>query len=205
MRRLPSNMYGGWPESAASHDIEAARLQSAAISGGEVEMSDSVQGQVSSGVDARNTKSEAAAKPNESKSCNERAEKVRAILKARLGEDIYSSWFNALEFESFDGRLVVATVPVKFLKSWIQSHYAEDLLECCAAEFEGAERIDIVVRQPGMSKPSSQAGQAVGQSGASAAELPISEQRRPLSRPAGPFLTRRTHARGLAGSPPSPR
>src|SRR5262245_5202333 len=83
------------------------------------QMSDSVQGQVSSGVDARNTKSETTAKPNESKPCNERGEKVRAILKARLGEDIYSSWFNALEFESFDGGLVVATVPVKFLKGWI--------------------------------------------------------------------------------------
>src|SRR5262245_63309654 len=168
-------------------------------------MSHSVEGQLSSQVDARSNKSEPA-KSNERKACNERGEKVRAILKARLGEDIYSSWFNALEFESFDGRLVVATVPVKFLKSWIQSHYADDLLECCAAEFEGAERIDIVVRQPGMSKPTSQAGQAVGQSGASAAELPISEQRRPLSRPAGPaFLTGRTHASGFEGSPLDPR
>ena len=119
-------------------------------------MSDSVEGHVSSGVDARK-QSEQAAKPDDRKSCNERGEKVRAILKARLGEDIYSSWFNALEFESFDGRPVVATVPVKFLKSWIQSHYADDLLECCAAEFEGAERIDIVVRQPGMSKAASHA------------------------------------------------
>src|SRR5262245_46829259 len=189
-----------------SHALEAARLQFAAISGGEVEMSHSVEGHLSSQVDGRSSKSEPAAKANERKACNERGEKVRAILKARLGEDIYSSWFNALEFESFDGRLVVATVPVKFLKSWIQSHYADDLLECCAAEFEGAERIDIVVRQPGMSKPASQAGQAVGQSGSSAAELPISEQRRPLSRPAGPaFLTGRTHASGFEGSPLDPR
>ena len=94
-------------ESATSHELEAARLQSAAISGGEVYMSHSVEGHVSSGVDGRSSKSESAAKPNERKSCNERGEKVRAILKARLGEDIYSSWFNALEFESFDGRLVV--------------------------------------------------------------------------------------------------
>ena len=132
-------------------------------------MSHSVEGHVSSGVDGRSSKSESAAKPNERKSCNERGEKVRAILKARLGEDIYSSWFNALEFESFDGRLVVATVPVKFLKSWIQSHYADDLLECCAAEFEGAERIDIVVRQPGMTKPGGQASQTAGPPNTSAA------------------------------------
>ena len=30
-------------------------------------------------------------------------QKVRAMLKAQLGEDIYSSWFNAMTFESFDG------------------------------------------------------------------------------------------------------
>src|SRR5262245_53565130 len=193
-------------ERMMSHDLDAARLQFAAISGGEVEMSHSVEGHVSSQVDGRSGKSDAAAKANERKACNERAEKVRAILKARLGEDIYSSWFNALEFESFDGRLVVATVPVKFLKSWIQSHYADDLLECCAAEFEGAERIDIVVRQPGMSKPASQAGQAVGPPTASAAsELPISEQRRPLARPGAAFLTGRTHASGFEGSPLDPR
>ena len=127
-------------------------------------------------------------------------------MKARLGEDIYSSWFNALEFESFDGRLVVATVPVKFLKSWIQSHYADDLLECCAAEFEGAERIDIVVRQPGMTKPGGQASQTAGPPNASAAaDSPTSEPRRPLSRPGATFLAGRTHASGFEGSPLDPR
>ena len=60
--------------------------------------------------------------------CAGKGDKVRAMLRARLGEDIYTSWFAAMEFESFDGRVVRATVPVKFLKSWIQSHYADDLL-----------------------------------------------------------------------------
>ena len=84
------------------------------------------------------------------KSCAGKGDKVRAMLRARLGEDIYTSWFAAMEFDTFDGRVVRATVPVKFLKSWIQSHYADDLLECCAAEFTGAERVDLVLRQPGL-------------------------------------------------------
>ena len=41
-------------------------------------------------------------------------------------------------------------VPVKFLKNWIQSHYADDLLQCCAAEFTGVERVDVILRQPGL-------------------------------------------------------
>jgi chromosomal replication initiator protein len=80
-----------------------------------------------------------------------RGQKVRAMLRARLGEDIFTSWFNALEFDHFDGRILTASVPVKFLRNWIQSHYIEALLECCRAEFDGAERVEVILRQPSSS------------------------------------------------------
>ena len=76
-----------------------------------------------------------------------KGQRVRATLKARLGEDVFSSWFNSLEFQSFDGRTVKGSVAVKFLKTWIQTHYTDMLLSCCALEFEGAERVEIVERQ----------------------------------------------------------
>ncbi len=78
-----------------------------------------------------------------------RGHKVRAMLRAQLGEDIFTSWFNALEFESFDGATVQVSVPVKFLRNWIQSHYEDALLACCKAEFKGAARVEVVLRQPG--------------------------------------------------------
>ncbi|MDQ8699984.1 chromosomal replication initiator protein DnaA [Hyphomicrobium sp. LHD-15] len=77
--------------------------------------------------------------------------KVRATLRARLGEDIYTSWFNALEFDEFDGTTVKVSVPVKFLRKWIQSHYLDELLTCCKSEFKTAERVEVAVRQPGVS------------------------------------------------------
>ena len=70
------------------------------------------------------------------------------MLRVRFGEDIYSSWFASMEFDEFDGRVVRASVPVKFLKNWIQSHYSDDLLQCCAAEFTGVERVEVALRQP---------------------------------------------------------
>jgi len=82
-----------------------------------------------------------------------RGQKVRAMLRARLGDDIFTCWFNALEIDGFDGRLVKMSVPVKFLRNWIQSHYAEDLLACCRAEFPGAARVEILLRQPGAQPP----------------------------------------------------
>jgi chromosomal replication initiator protein len=79
--------------------------------------------------------------------------KVRATLRARLGEDIYTSWFNALEFDEFDGKTVKVSVPVKFLRKWIQSHYLDELLACCRSEFKTAENVEVLVRQPGGSAP----------------------------------------------------
>ena len=79
--------------------------------------------------------------------------KARALLRARLGDDIYTSWFNALEFENFDGKCVRVSVPVKFLRNWIQTHYSDHLLACCQAEFKGADRVEVTLRSPGGAAP----------------------------------------------------
>lgn len=78
-----------------------------------------------------------------------KATRARATLKAKLGEDVYSSWFYCLEFESFDGGKLTVSVPTKFLKNWLQTHYSDALLSSCAVAFEGVERVDVVLRQPG--------------------------------------------------------
>ncbi len=78
-----------------------------------------------------------------------RGQKVRAMLKAQLGDDIYGSWFNAMEFDSFDGRMIKVSVPVKFVRNWIQAHYADQLVAACQAEFKGTERVEVIWRQPG--------------------------------------------------------
>ncbi|NJM31532.1 MAG: hypothetical protein HC855_16900, partial [Rhizobiales bacterium] len=83
------------------------------------------------------------------KAVNARGDKVRVMLRARFGSEVYDCWFHALEFESFDGRTVRASVPVKFLQTWIQAHYADGLLECCKAEFQGAELLEVVTREFG--------------------------------------------------------
>jgi chromosomal replication initiator protein len=75
--------------------------------------------------------------------------KVRTLLRAQLGDEIFNSWFNSLEIDAVDGEVVRASVPVKFLRNWIQSHYAEQLLRCCQAEFKGVQRVEVVLRTPG--------------------------------------------------------
>ena len=138
-----------------------------------------------------------------------RGQKVRAMLKARLGDEIYSSWFKSLEFESFDGRIVKVSVPVKFVRNWIQEHYADHLLACSRIEFATAERVDVIWRQPGS------AAQRNGE--ARAAEAPAAGSQLPRASPQAESPQRnvgfrvpappaqRTSAGGLEGSPLDPR
>jgi chromosomal replication initiator protein len=46
--------------------------------------------------------------------------------------------------------VLIASVPVRFVQHWIENHYSDDLLECCASEFEGVQRVDIILRHPCM-------------------------------------------------------
>ncbi len=74
--------------------------------------------------------------------------RIQTRLRAELGEDVFTSWFGRVELENYDGRTIHVSVPTKFLKNWLQSHYADRLLACCGAELEGANRIEFRVRQP---------------------------------------------------------
>ncbi|HEY7666269.1 MAG TPA: chromosomal replication initiator protein DnaA [Xanthobacteraceae bacterium] len=72
--------------------------------------------------------------------------RVRDRLRAEVGDDIYSSWFARMELDGSDGETVKLSVPTRFLKSWIQSHYAERVLACWQAEQPGFSRIELTVR-----------------------------------------------------------
>jgi chromosomal replication initiator protein len=135
-----------------------------------------------------------------------RGQKVRAMLKARLGEEIYSSWFKTMEFESFDGRLVRVSVPVKFVRNWIHEHYSDNLLECSRIEFATAERIEVVWRQPGAAAARAPEQRLLDNNAAVMPALPQQEAiaRSTTMRPVVPAGAR-TSGGGLEGSPLDPR
>ncbi|RAI42915.1 chromosomal replication initiator protein DnaA [Rhodoplanes roseus] len=76
----------------------------------------------------------------------ERWTRVKGRLRAEVGEDIFSSWFARMELESVESETVRLSVPTRFLKSWIQSHYAERVLACWQGEEPLVRRIDLSVR-----------------------------------------------------------
>ena len=72
--------------------------------------------------------------------------RVKGRLRSSVGEDVYSSWFARMDLESVQDESVRLSVPTRFLKSWIQAHYAERVLSCWQAEMPEVHRIDLTVR-----------------------------------------------------------
>src|SRR6266699_2956293 len=76
----------------------------------------------------------------------DRWSRVKGRLRSSVGEDVYTSWFARMDLESVQPESVHLSVPTRFLKSWIQAHYAERVLTCWQAEMPEVHRIDLTVR-----------------------------------------------------------
>jgi chromosomal replication initiator protein len=76
----------------------------------------------------------------------DRWSRVKGRLRSSVGEDVYTSWFARMDLESVQPESVRLSVPTRFLKSWIQAHYAERVLSCWQAEMPELERVDLTVR-----------------------------------------------------------
>lgn len=77
-----------------------------------------------------------------------RMELLRRGLIGEIGEDRYDSWFKALEVETLERGVLVASVPVKFLKRWIEEHYMTPLLRAAQRADPSVEQVVLYVRKP---------------------------------------------------------
>ena len=87
-----------------------------------------------------------------------RWERVRSRLRAELGDAVYNSWFTRLELDRLNGETIHLTVPTKFLKSWVQSHYASRIKARVSTEFDAVQRVVIDVRSSARKSKTRDAG-----------------------------------------------
>jgi chromosomal replication initiator protein len=133
-------------------------------------------------------------------------ERVRSRLRAELGDAVYNSWFARLELETVKDGALLLTVPTKFLKSWIQSHYADRIKARLCTEFAGTDRVVIDVRSPSRRSRARDADAAVVSPPAeksaveTPAALPLVEKPEPHVRSGGRAAPR-VDADGFNGSP----
>jgi len=72
--------------------------------------------------------------------------RVRGRLRVEFGEDVFTSWFARVDFEAADLGVVRLSVPTRFLKQWVQSHYGDQLVALWQAERSDVRRIELTLR-----------------------------------------------------------
>ena len=126
-------------------------------------------------------------------------------LRAELGEDVFSSWFARLELDTLLDGTAHLSVPTRFLKSWIESHYLDRLLATLSSEVPDVRRLSVKVRsssrQP--ATPVVSFAEEAAPPGAARAftGAPASGQPRQNRRDARPLDDARPDADQLSGSP----
>ena len=83
---------------------------------------------------------------NAGSEADHRFERVRTQLKARLGSEVYSSWFGRMKLAEASKGVVRMSVPTAFLRSWITGHYGDLIAELWKHEDPDILKVDIVVR-----------------------------------------------------------
>ena len=95
--------------------------------------------------------------------------RVKGRLRAEVGDDVYTSWFTRMDLEAIEDGTVRLSVPTRFLKSWIQSHYAERVLACWQAERAQIGRIELILRsavlRSAIAKPKAEVEPGAGDNG----------------------------------------
>ena len=144
----------------------------------------------------------------------ERWTKITTQLQARIGAEVFSSWFGRMKLDCVGGGVALHTVPTAFLKNWITSHYRDLLLELWQAEDNSVLRVDIAVRSAVRRNRSTAGKQDTGTQaqGADALAKPNGANGKakeagklPLAAFAKPADMRADCATGFAGSPLDPR
>jgi chromosomal replication initiator protein len=113
-------------------------------------------------------------------------------LRAEVGDAVFNSWFGSLTLESVGAGQARLSVPTRFLKSWIVTHYSGHLASALNAEVGPVEQILISVRSSApivsLAKCPSTECAAPAKTGAKAVELVVNHvaaDRRASSRTPG--------------------
>src|SRR5690606_15827009 len=129
--------------------------------------------------------------------------RVRARLKTAVGEDVFTSWFARLELEELVEDLVHLSAPTRFLCSWVQSNYADRIVEAFRNDVPEAARLQVTMRVNGQARP------RLAPAPEAAAETPALQPAAapsPSPAPAAPRLVRdNSKGDALSGSAIDPR
>ncbi len=79
--------------------------------------------------------------------------RVNKMLLSKIGAEVFQSWFGRMELEDSSTSVIRLSVPTAFLRTWINSHYADDLLALWQQEEPDVLKLDIIVRSAARVQP----------------------------------------------------
>lgn len=122
---------------------------------------------------------------------------VHAALRSEFGEAVFRSWLKSLTLQACYLGTLEVSVPTRFMRDWIQTHYAARILEMCAQRNADIKRLEIVVVQSAvaMDAPAKPAESAV-KTKANQNAMMVGEDGQALSSPFDPRFTFETFVVG---------
>ena len=90
-------------------------------------------------------------------------QRLRGRLRAEVGDAAFNSWLRQLDLTcGRDGRMMM-TLPTRFMRDWVISHYAEKIRSLWSDEFDKPPAADIFVRPAAsrVAEPAPEAAQEV--------------------------------------------
>ena len=79
--------------------------------------------------------------------------RVRGRLRAEVGDAAFRSWLKPLTMVGAKDGVARMSVPTRFMRDWVVSHYAERIQSLWQDEDVGIERVEIVVQPPPRPEP----------------------------------------------------
>ena len=70
---------------------------------------------------------------------------VKTQMQKEFGDTAFRSWLAPLEFVSFAGNVLNLSVPTRFIRDWVKSHYADRIRALFAKQGHSVIRVDIAI------------------------------------------------------------
>jgi chromosomal replication initiator protein len=79
-------------------------------------------------------------------------QRVLDRLKREVGEAVFQRWLSSMAVERIDDGAAVVSLPTRFLKDWVESHYADRLLALWRSENRRITGLSLIVSAAGAAR-----------------------------------------------------
>lgn len=77
-----------------------------------------------------------------------RVELLKRGLVGEIGDDAYDAWFAGMNVEGYKRGVLYVSVPVAFIKRWVEAHYGDNLLRAAQRVDGKIGEVRVSVREP---------------------------------------------------------